>query len=114
MADFIEMGTHPTGRFMTGLAGAAETFGSAWAGNRGDIAAAEAGIGGDVLAQAFVAGYRRRAEPVVAATDRVPEVYLGLSAAGQASVATYRAADESGAGAIAGATAGAPGAPVEA
>ncbi|MCT2585627.1 hypothetical protein [Actinophytocola gossypii] len=100
MTGFMEMNTDTTSRFMDGMATVADTFATGWASAKGDITAAEAGIGTDVLAAAFVAGYRTRTDSLVAALDRVPEVYRAMSAAGQRCVAEYRTADEASAAAL--------------
>jgi hypothetical protein len=72
------------------------TLAGSWTGAKGDISAAEAGIGSGPLGQAFRANYQPATEAVRGTADPVPGQFQTVAGAGAQGVQDYRAVDDPG------------------
>ncbi|HEY0474493.1 MAG TPA: hypothetical protein VGD34_22635 [Kribbella sp.] len=72
------------------------TLAGSWAGAKGDISAAETGIGSGPLGQAFRANYQPATEAVRGTADPVPDQFRTVAEAGTQGVQDYRTADTPG------------------
>ncbi|PXY22832.1 hypothetical protein [Prauserella muralis] len=82
------------------LRAAGEDFAGAWEKRKHALRASEAGIGGDLIAQAFLERYRPLAERLTTRADGIPAAYRTLCDDALCCVADYRAADATGSGAL--------------
>lgn len=97
---FVHMDTGGVASVMTALSESGRALGTAWQGSSAAITANEAGIGSDVLGQAFRASYATESTALRDTADRVPTAMLADAEAGAGCVADYRAADARGAAAF--------------
>lgn len=80
---------------MNRLAADGQELASGWAGAQSAIAAGEAGIGGDVLGQAFRGVYAEQGAALREAAGAMPGLLGEDAAVGSRAVADYREADVS-------------------
>ncbi|WP_020666162.1 hypothetical protein [Amycolatopsis nigrescens] len=99
MADY-DMDPDAVTRGINQLRAAGETFGSAWERHKQALQAGQAGIGSDLLAQAFLEKYGPLAEQLTAKADGIPNSYGTLCDDAMGCVADYRSADAQGTGAV--------------
>lgn len=99
MADF-DMDPDAVTRSISRLRAAGEAFGGSWERHKRAIEAGHAGIGSDVLAQAFRERYLPLSERLTAKADAIPAAYGRLCDDAMCCVEDYRAADARGTGTV--------------
>ena len=97
---FVQMDTDEVTAAMGTLSTVGESLGAAWGADHGTITGHEAGIGTDVLGQAFRMVYRAPSQATAAAADRVGPAIVADAEVATRSATEYAAADSSGAEAI--------------
>lgn len=102
MNDFLRMRPSETAAHVTAIDDVGQTLASGWAGAKSAIDGAVSGIGGDLVGQAFAAGFLAASEAVRSACDRVPPEFDRLVAVGNQSVGTYVAATDQQVGLLTG------------
>jgi hypothetical protein len=94
MGDFIHMVTEAVEPVMRGLTGMGDELDGGWRSSRAQIDAGEAGIGGDLLGQAFRGVYDGAGAALRDGADRLPQQVRSTGEAGMAGVADYVTADD--------------------
>jgi hypothetical protein len=100
VGDFVHMVTEAVEPVMQGLTGMGEELDGGWRSSRAEIDAGEAGIGGDLLGQAFRGVYDGAGTALRDNADRLPQQVRSTGEAGMAGVTDYVTADARAAGAM--------------
>jgi hypothetical protein len=91
--DFIHMDTDMIETVMRGLTGAGEDLDGGWRASRAEVESGEAGIGGDVLGQAFRGAYEAPSRMLRSRADELPPALRTAADNGMACCTDYVAAE---------------------
>jgi hypothetical protein len=92
--DFIHMDTEIVEPVMHGLTGAGDELDGGWNSCRAQVDSGEAGIGQDVLGQAFRGVYEGAGAALRSSADRMPRSLRAAAETGMACCSDYAAADQ--------------------
>ncbi len=102
MNDFLRMLPTEAAAQVSAIDDVGQTLATGWASAKSAIDGAVSGIGGDVVGQAFAAGFLAASEAVRSACDLVPPEFDRLVAVGNESVGTYTATIDQATGLLGG------------